>query len=110
MKTLILALALTATLAHAQTADECSDAFASTVGFSLATEPLLDQCLADDFSQCVVFVGVMSKADIVPKIQMTATCIDLNQIDIDLIMTYSDLLSRMKTKTARLLDRVAKRP
>ena len=38
MKTLILALALTATLAQAQTADECQKAFASTVAFSLVAE------------------------------------------------------------------------
>jgi hypothetical protein len=108
MKTLMIALALTATLAQAQTADECQDAFASTVGFSMVTEPILDECLADDMSQCAIFVGVMKKANIVPKIEMTAACIDLNQIDLGLILTYSDLLERMKTKTVRLAAKLAK--
>jgi hypothetical protein len=110
MKTLILALALTATLAQAQTADECQEAFASTVAFSLVAEPILDECLADDIGQCAVFVGVMKKSDIVPKIEMTAACIDLNQIDLGLILTYSDLLERMKTKTVRMAAKLAKRP
>jgi hypothetical protein len=110
MKTLILALALTATLAQAQTADECQEAFASTVAFSLVAEPILDECLADDIGQCAVFVGVMTKADIVPKIEMTAACIDLGRIDLGLIMTYRDLMARMKAKTSRLADKVAKRP
>jgi hypothetical protein len=109
MKTLIIALALTATLAQAQTADECQDAFASTIGFSKVTEPILDDCLADEMSQCAVFIGVMNKANITPKIEMTAVCIDLKQIDLGLILTYSDLIERMKNKTVRLAAKLAKR-
>jgi hypothetical protein len=52
----------------------------------------------------------MSKADIVPKIEMTAACIDLGRLDLGLIMAYSDLMARMKAKTSRLADKVAKRP
>jgi hypothetical protein len=40
---------------------------------------------------------------------MTAACIDLKQIDLGLILTYSDLIDRMKTKTVLLAAKLANR-
>jgi len=101
--TLIIALTLAASLAQAAPEDDCRTSFFRTVAFAMATEPVLDKCLANDIRSCIVYTRLIEADDIIIHNDRTSACVRAGEIDDAKLKKYQPLLDRIDQKTDRLM-------